>query len=122
MLAGSVGPVAAQTQNPVPVQMLFGIGDLFLDTAADFKQFATKESVAWLTLGLAGASLAHSLDQPTSNGMSRSIGAERVFAAGERMGGARYQLAGALATYTFGRVTGHARVALLGVDLVSANI
>lgn len=122
ILTASVGPAAAQTASPVLIQGPPGVENLLTETVTDFKHLASKESVAWLTLGLAGALMAHALDEPSSVGMSASRGAERMFAPGERMGGASYQFAGALATYGLGRLTGHSKMAEVGADLVSANI
>jgi membrane-associated phospholipid phosphatase len=75
-----------------------------------------------LTLGLAAASMAQSLDGGMTRTLGGSSGAERFFAPGEMMGGARFQLASALATYGVGQLTGHSRLAEFGADLVSANI
>jgi membrane-associated phospholipid phosphatase len=41
---------------------------------------------------------------------------------GETIGGAQFQLVGAIATYTVGRSTGNRRIQALGSDLVRANI
>jgi len=122
MLAGSVGPLAAQTTSQIPVPSAPSVKSLFTDTVTDFANLPTRESVTWLTLGLAGASLAQSLDGTMSDAMSGSRGADRAFAHGELIGGAKFQLAGALATYGVGRLTGHTRVAEVGADLVRANI
>ncbi|HEY5619619.1 MAG TPA: phosphatase PAP2 family protein [Vicinamibacterales bacterium] len=45
-----------------------------------------------------------------------------VLGPGELVGGARVQAAGALATYTIGRVTSNATVARIGADLIRAQI
>jgi membrane-associated phospholipid phosphatase len=54
--------------------------------------------------------------------LAGSPAAKGFFAPGEMIGGARFQLAGALATYGVGRLIGHSRVAEVGSDLVRANI
>ena len=41
---------------------------------------------------------------------------------GETLGSARFQLAGALATFAAGHITGNAKIADVGADLVRANI
>jgi membrane-associated phospholipid phosphatase len=122
MLAGGVGPAVAQTVNLTPAPAMPSVKNVFTDTITDFTHLGSTESVTWLTLGLAAASMAHTLDGSTSRTLSASRGADRVFAPGETIGGARFQLAGALATYGVGRLTGHAKMAALGADLVSANI
>ena len=122
MLAGSVGPLAAQATSLAPVPSAPSVKSLVTDTVTDFKNLPSKESATWLTLGLVGASLAQSLDGTTSDAMSKSAGADWVFARGELIGGAKFQLAGALATYGVGRLAGHTRMAEVGADLVRANI
>jgi hypothetical protein len=122
ILTAGVGPVAAQTASPPPIHGVPGVENFLSDIVTDFKHLASKEAVSWLTLGLAGALMVHALDEPSSITMSRSIGAERMFAPGERMGAAKYQFAGALATYGVGRFTGNSRIADFGSDLVRANI
>jgi membrane-associated phospholipid phosphatase len=113
MLAGSVGPAVAQTVNLAPASSTPGVKNVIADTVTDF---------TWLTVGLAAASIVHSLDGSMTRTLSGSSGADRFFGPGATIGGARFQLVGALATYGVGRLTGHARVADFGADLVSANI
>ena len=45
-----------------------------------------------------------------------------MFSAGETLGGAKFQLASALATYGVGRFTKNTRVTQVGADLVRANL
>jgi membrane-associated phospholipid phosphatase len=54
--------------------------------------------------------------------MSTSNAIGTALQAGETLGGARTQLAAALATYTIGRVAGNSKVATIGADLISAQI
>ena len=122
MLAGSVGPAVAQTINLTPPAPAPSVKNVISNTVTDFTHLRSHESITWLTLGLAAASMAQTLDGTTSRTLSGSSGADRFFAPGETIGGARFQLAGALATYGLGRLTGHPRLAEFGADLVSANI
>ena len=122
LLAGSVGPAVAQTVNLTPAPSMPGVKNVISNTVTDFTHLGSKESVTWLTLGLAAASMAHSLDGSMTKTLAGSRGAERLFSPGETIGGARFQLVGALATYGVGRLTGHAKLAEFGADLVSANI
>ena len=122
MLAGTVGPAVGQTVNLTPAPSMPGVKNVISNTVTDFTHLRSRESVTWLTLGLAAASMAQSLDGTTTRTMAGSRGAEQFFAPGEMMGGARFQLAGALVTYGVGRLTGHSKVAEFGADLVSANI
>jgi membrane-associated phospholipid phosphatase len=122
MLAGSVGLAVAQSVNLTPAPSMPGVNNVITDTVADFTRLRSKESVTWLTLGLAGASIVQSLDGSMTKTLGGSRAAEGFFAPGETIGGAKFQLAGALATYGVGRLTGHSRVAEVGADLVRANI
>lgn len=122
MLAGSVGPAAAQVVKPATVPPMPTVKTVITDTVTDLTNLPSKESAVWLTVGLVGASLAQSLDGSMTDTLGGSRQAERVFASGETIGGARFQLAGALVTYSVGRFTGHLRVAEVGADLISANI
>lgn len=56
-----------------------------------------------------------------TNGFSAS-GMRGTFEPGATIGGARIQFAGALATYTAGRLTGRRRVASVGSDVIRAQI
>ena len=111
VLTTGVAPASAQS-----------LGSLVTDTVTDFRNVATRESAVWLTVGLAVVGLNQSLDHPTSDAMSGSHGVADVFAPGELIGGAKFQLAGALVTYGVGRLTGQGRVSQFGADLVRANI
>jgi membrane-associated phospholipid phosphatase len=111
ILTGGVTPADAQS-----------VKSLLTDTVTDFRNLPTKESVVWLTAGLAAATMAQSLDRPMTTTLSESPRAATMFHPGEMVGGARFQLAGALATYGVGRATGSARVSRFGADLVRANI
>jgi membrane-associated phospholipid phosphatase len=122
MLAGSAGPAIAQATSLTPVSTVPSVKSLVTDTVGDFANLPSRESVTWLTIGLVGASIAQSLDTRASDALYGSKGADRMFAQGELIGGAKFQLASALATYGVGRLTGQSRVAEVGADLVRANI
>jgi membrane-associated phospholipid phosphatase len=135
IVAGSAGPVAAQTRGPDPVPRggvetanlapaaeIPNLKSVITDTVTDFRNLPTRESATWLTLGLIGASIAQSLDGSMTRALGGSEKVDGFFAPGETIGGARFQLAGALATYSVGLLTGHPRVAEVGADLVRANL
>jgi membrane-associated phospholipid phosphatase len=54
--------------------------------------------------------------------MSRSTGLDGLLHSGEMIGGARTQLAAAVATYTIGRISGSGKVSAIGAELVRAQI
>jgi hypothetical protein len=100
----------------------FAQGELIKDTIVDFRNLPSRDTATWLAIGAVVASMGHIADGSTSGAMSGARGMDKLFSPGETMGGARMQLAGALAAYTIGRSTANARVTALGADLVRANI
>jgi membrane-associated phospholipid phosphatase len=88
----------------------------------DSRQLPSRDTITWLTIGALAASLDHRADADTSRALSRSDGLGRVLDSGGRIGGARFQLGGALATYAIGRIAGKPVMADVGADLVRANI
>ena len=111
VLTGGVTPASAQS-----------LKTLATDTVTDFRNLPTKESALWLTVGLAATTMAQTLDRPSSESLSGSTRAASMFQPGEMVGGARFQLAAALATYGVGRAVKSTRVGEFGADLISANI
>ena len=95
---------------------------LFTGAVDDFRRIPSWENVAILTAGGIGATFSHALDADVTNAMSRSSGLDGLLHRGEMIGGARTQLAAAVATYTIGRISGSGRVAAIGADLVRAQI
>ena len=94
---------------------------MFKTTIDDFRRLPSQDTLTWLSIGGAIAAAGHTRDWDVTNGFSAS-GMRGTFEPGATIGGARAQFAGALATYTFGRVTGHGRVASVGSDLIRAQI
>lgn len=131
---GSLSSAMAQTAA-APVAAVTSPGDLtpsvkaapvfsglFEDTIRDFRHLPSRDSLTWLGIGAAVAALGHPLDRRVSRGLSASFPLDYVFEPGETIGGARVQLAGALATYAIGRVTRSPTVTLVGADLLQAQL
>jgi membrane-associated phospholipid phosphatase len=111
----SVAPAAPAAPSP-------SLRDVVADSIQDFRNLPTWQNLFVLSLGGIGARTAHVADPDVTVAMSGSTAAGTALQAGETLGGARTQLAAALATYTLGRVTGQSRVATIGADLISAQI
>jgi membrane-associated phospholipid phosphatase len=110
-------PALAQAP-PAPAGAPLG---LFTTTLNDFRRLPSEESLTWLVIGGTIAAASHTADRNVSDGFSAArVGG--MFGAGETMGGARAQLAGALATYAVGGIAGQPRVASVGGDLIRAQI
>jgi membrane-associated phospholipid phosphatase len=96
--------------------------DLIEQTLRDFGRLPSRETATWLSVGAAFAAAGRLADHPMSSSMSGSNALETAFHPGETIGGARFQMAGAAATYALGKLTGSPRVTQVGADLVRAQI
>jgi PAP2 superfamily len=117
---GVTAPAFGQSQAPTPSESQSFSG-LFKSTINDFRRLPSRETLTWLTIGATVAATGHTKDWDVTNGFS-SARMGGTFDAGERIGGARAQMAGAFATYAIGRVTGHRQVASVGGDLIRAQV
>lgn len=123
--------VSAQTLAPVPVASPFtapaadnfspSLSRLFADTITDFRRLPSVDSAIILSVGGAAAFAVHTHDINVSQKFSGADSMRGPFAAGQTIGAATTQLVGAFATYSIGRMTGNAKVAQIGADLVRAQ-
>jgi membrane-associated phospholipid phosphatase len=97
-------------------------GNLFVQTIEDFRRIPSWQNVAILTAGGIGATFSHAMDRDVTTAMSQSTGLNGLLHSGETIGGARTQLAAAIATYTVGRISGNSKVSAIGSDLIRAQI
>jgi membrane-associated phospholipid phosphatase len=115
-------PAAAQTLVPQPPtpKVSRAFSGLFQDTVMDFRGLASTRPLTILGIGAIAAAAAHVADPS----MTSMLSTERAsfLGPGETIGSARMQLAGALATFAAGHITGNAKITAVGADLVSANI
>src|SRR5262245_3910405 len=93
------------------------LGRIFADTLTDFRRLPSRESAMILGIGGLTAFAAHSADIRTAQSFSGATSIHGAFGAGDTIGAATTQLAAAFATYSIGRATGNAKVAVLGADL-----
>jgi membrane-associated phospholipid phosphatase len=107
---------------PAAAQTMPGVRDLFTQAADDVRRIVSTDSAVILSIGGIAAAVGHAGDRGMSGGMSGSGALKGLFSVGETVGGARMQAAGALATYTIGRVTSNRTVARIGADLIRAQI
>lgn len=110
-------PTTSNAASPAPVFF-----HLFQDTVRDFKRLPSRDTLNWLGIGATAALIARTEDVRVIRGLSGSRGLDETFEAGQIVGGARFQVAGALGTYTLGRITGSPRIASVGGDLLRAQI
>jgi membrane-associated phospholipid phosphatase len=119
-------PANAQTRTtPAPAPASDAsrpFSTLFLDAASDFRHLRSRELVTVLAIGALAATAARHFDQPATETLSSASPMTSLLGAGETIGSARMQLAGALLTYAAGRAIGETRVTEMGADLIRANI
>jgi membrane-associated phospholipid phosphatase len=128
--AQAVAP-APQTTAPVLPAPTFGappaenftpsLGRIFADTITDFRRLPSLDSAVILSMGGVAATVGHPADARLSHTFSGSASMRGPFSAGQTIGAATTQLAGAFATYSIGRMSGHPRVAVIGADLIRAQ-
>jgi membrane-associated phospholipid phosphatase len=99
-----------------------GLAALVTGTVEGFGRLGSKDTVKWLVVGAAFAAAARPFDRSTSNAMSGTDALDAPLDPGQTIGGARFQLAGALATYGVGRMTGSPKLAAVGADLFQAQV
>ncbi len=124
--------VAAQTLAPTPVapnepgssavSVSPSFRSIFADTITDFRRLPSLETAAILSIGGAGSAIAHRGDSSMTSTLTSSQDLHGFFSAGETIGGAPMQIAGAFAAYSFGRASNRPKIARVGSELVRAQL
>jgi membrane-associated phospholipid phosphatase len=96
--------------------------DLFTSTLSDFRRLPSRDTLMWLGIGATTAALTHLSDRTFTDGLSQSAFFGETLKAGQLLGSAGVQHGSAFATYMIGRLTNKPRVALVGADLVQAQL
>ena len=129
LLVGSPLQVAAQVSSPekptpssISAPAPAPIGGVVAEAIHDFRNLPSWTNVAILAAGGIGAALAHGSDATVSRTLSGSQNMGSFFRIGETAGGARTQLALALGTYAAGQISGQRKMAVIGADLIQAQI
>jgi hypothetical protein len=136
----SVAPDPAQTsgQNPAqppqkpptkhdlkepPTPEHTGIRALFGNLLEDFKHLPSMQNAYIAGAGGAAALAVHPLDETVNSSMIRNYSEwNTFFAPGKYIGNTPEQIAGAIATYAWGRLKDEPKVSHLGMDLLQAQI
>ena len=128
-------PAAAQVALPVstptesastaaggPPPVIPSVGSLFRAVGGDFRRLPSRNSA--VVLGVAGGlSLgAYHDDVRITRTLAGSQTLDAVFGPGAAIGATLTQVGGALTTYVLGRATRHPRVAVIGAELVRAQL
>jgi membrane-associated phospholipid phosphatase len=113
----------AAQEDPRPREAVpASIQELVGQAVTDFRHLPSIPNLAILTAGGIGATFGHTMDRGATAALSQSAGLDGFLRPGETLGGARTQLAAAVATYTIGRISGSGKVAAIGGDLIRAQI
>lgn len=123
--AASGATVAGDAQVPFlqPTRTaLPSVSSLITGLRDDFRNTATTDNAVIMLAASASASLIHPYDARISQALTSSPGAATFFAAGQIVGGFAVQFGGAWAAYGIGRAIAHERTAVVGADLVRAQL
>jgi hypothetical protein len=96
--------------------------DLVGDLISDFRRLPSSEAATILSVGAIGAAAAGQWDRRATLSLSGASELRPLFSAGQTIGGAHVQLAGALTTYTMGRLTSNDTVRAIGADVFRAQL
>lgn len=98
------------------------VGSLFTGLKQDFRATATTDNAIIMVGAGAAASLIHPYDNRISDALASSSGASSFLSAGSVIGGMGVQFGGSWAVYGLGRAFKSERVAVVGADLVRAQM
>ncbi len=98
------------------------VGSLISELPFDFRAAASTDNAIIMLSASASASLMHPYDQRITARLTSSPSLDTFFAPGKLAGGFAVQFGGAWAAYGLGRVVGNERLAMVGADLVRAQI
>jgi len=119
---GQKPPSKADLKEP-PTPEHTGIHALFGNLLEDFKHLPSNQNLLLVAGGGALAMAAHPADIPVNNYMvDHFTQFNAFFAAGKYIGDTPEQIAGAIATYAWGRFRDEPKVSHFGMDLLQAQI
>jgi membrane-associated phospholipid phosphatase len=117
-------PPPADTREPAPTDVVRipSIGELFRESARDFRALPSRSNL-WLTgAGLASSGMFLQADRRVSARLSTLPWAEDTFGAAAMTGQFPLHLAAGFAAYGFGAANKAPRIALFGADLVRGQL
>lgn len=98
------------------------IRSLFIGLGGDLREAARPDNALILLGTGAAAAFIHPYDHRLTDHFSQTPAFEHVFDGGQILGGTLVQVGGAVATYAIGKVTHKRQVALVGADLLRAQL
>ena len=129
LVAFTAGATPARAQSPsappvpaVPSSEIPSVVQLFTGTVRDFKKLPTLDNLGWLAAGGVLSLATHDVDNKSTGLLAGNDGLREPFKAGALLGGTPFELGAALTAYGAGRAFKHDRLALVGADLVRAQL
>jgi len=110
------------TERPAVVSPLPSLSQVFTSTVGDLRRLPSRDAVTWLGIGAFASAIARSADAKIASGLSGSNRLDATFEPGATIGGLPVQLGAAFATYAVGRMADSPRAAIVGADLVRAQL
>lgn len=105
-----------------PRTLVPSFAQIFRDTGRDFTRLPSLQNGLILGLGAGLAGLSHPSDQHLSDEFNEATQANAFFGPGATLGQGYVQIGASLATYAIGRASGNSRLAIVGADLVRAQL
>jgi membrane-associated phospholipid phosphatase len=116
----AAGTASAQEQDPsAPIP---STRSLFAQLPGDARHLATGRNLEVIAAGAAAALLFNPYETRINAFIQKSDDAENTFDAGDLIGGGFPQVGGAFATYILGRALSDTRLAIVGSELVRAQL
>jgi len=121
-LAHPASSLTQAAQGPATEAVEPSLGSLFTGLATDLRRLPSVETAVILGVGGGASLVARPNDQIIARGALSLDDFEEALDSGTALGSGWVQMGGAFATYALGRVMRNARVAIVGADLVRAQI
>jgi len=118
----AAGSAVAQTQDPATPTEIPSVRSLFTQLAGDARHLATGRNLEIVAAGGATALLFKPYEVDVNALIQASDDAENTFDAGDALGGGAQQIGGAFATYLLGRSLSKTHLAVVGSELVRAQL
>jgi len=128
LVAFTAAATPARAQSPssqapaVPSDQTPSFVQLFTGTVRDFKKLPTLDNLGWLAAGGVLSLATHEADARSTRLLADNDGLREPFKAGAFLGGTPFEFGAAFAAYSAGRAFKQDRLALVGADLVRAEL
>ena len=118
----AAGPAAGQDHDPPTPTQIPSFLSMFAQLPGDVRHLATVQNLEVVAAGAATALLLKPYEVRVNGFIQDSDDAENTFDAGDALGGGAQQIGGAFTTYFVGRSLSNAHLAVVGSELVRAQL